>query len=53
MLDGLLNVIPPSARSGETWEWELGPGIYAYRYAGDEVKFLPLIGEGEEIDVQL
>jgi hypothetical protein len=53
VLDGLLNSVPPKAHSGETWEWELGPGLYAYCYAGDEVHFLALMGEGEEIDVQL
>lgn len=53
MRDGSLNMVPPSSRSNETWEWELGPGLYAYCYADGEVHFRQLMGEGEEIDVQL
>jgi uncharacterized caspase-like protein len=55
MRDGTLKVLPPSRRSNGTWEWELGPGIYKYRYSGgdDPRCFLELEGEGRVIDVQL
>lgn len=53
LCDGALNGIPPSGHSSETWEWELGPGIYGYGYAGDQRNFLELIEEKRDIDVQL
>jgi hypothetical protein len=53
MHNGTLNVIPPSARSDRTWEWELGAGLYRYGYTDGPRHFLELIGEGREIDVPL
>lgn len=53
MCNGTLNLVPPSARSAGTWEWELGPGIYKYGYTDGEGRFLELRGKGQEIDVPL
>ncbi|HEV2373871.1 MAG TPA: hypothetical protein VGS19_17070 [Streptosporangiaceae bacterium] len=55
MCDGALNVLPPSGRSNGTWEWELGPGMYKWRYrgSGDQLRFLELKGKGRVVDVGL
>jgi len=53
MFDGYLSPLKPRAHPDGMWEWELGPGLYKYGFAGGPYQLQELIGEGREIDVQL